>query len=140
MNFMWYSSGCVPYHFCYMDTICNPYKYDRCIKSIWASYGNATGDVSQILRSDRVSKASSHLDVVQNCMQCNVCAIYAVGGDHGSPSGPAYLYSNGGPGVPYALPNGIALYCTTDGSSYLVPTAQQQVSVMLCGLSKLCMR
>jgi len=47
--------------------------------------------------------------------------------DHGSPSGPAYLYSNGGPGVPYALPNGIALYCTTDGNSYLVPAAQQQV-------------
>jgi len=44
MNFMWYSSSRVPYHFCYMDTICNPYKYDGYIKSIWASYGNATGE------------------------------------------------------------------------------------------------
>jgi len=33
----------VPYDFCYMDTICNPYKYDGYMKSIWASYGNATG-------------------------------------------------------------------------------------------------
>jgi len=55
----------------------------------------------------------------------------AVTGDHGSPSSPAYLYSNGGPGVPYALPNGIALYCTTDGNSYLVPAAQQQVGMLL---------
>jgi len=56
----------------------------------------------------------------------------AVAADHGgSHSGPAYLYSNGGPGVPYALPNGIALYCTTDGNSYLVPAAQQQVSAAL---------
>jgi len=44
MNFMWYSSSRVPYHFCYIDTICNPYTYDGCIKSIWASYGNATGE------------------------------------------------------------------------------------------------
>lgn len=56
---------------------------------------------------------------------------YIVTGDHGSSSGPAYLYSNGGPGVPYALPNGIALFCTTDGNSYLVPAAQQQVCMKL---------
>ena len=56
-------------------------------------------------------------------------STYDVTAEHGSQSGPAYLYSNGGPGVPYALPNGIALYCTTDGNSYLVPAAQQQVCV-----------
>jgi len=50
-----------------------------------------------------------------------------VAGERGSQSSAAYLYSNGGPGVPCALPNGIALYCTTDGNSYLVPTTPQQV-------------
>ena len=56
-------------------------------------------------------------------------AVRNVAGEHRSQCSPAYLYSNGGPGVPYALPNGIALYCTTDGNSYLVPAAQQQVPV-----------
>jgi len=40
---MWYSSSNAPYHFCHIDSICNPYEYTRYIKSTWASYGNATG-------------------------------------------------------------------------------------------------
>jgi len=75
-----------------------------------------------------------HIYIVFRLCSQYFCAWHLmtiVTAEHGSMSGPAYLYSNGGPGVPYALPNGIALYCSTDGNSYLVPAAQQQVCMIL---------
>jgi hypothetical protein len=42
------------------------------------------------------------------------------------PGAPTVLYSNGTCGIPYSLPNGVTLFCSADGSSYLIP-AQQQV-------------
>ena len=52
MNFMWFSSGSAPYRFCHIDAICNPYEYDGYIKSIWASYGNATGVKGRVICVD----------------------------------------------------------------------------------------
>ena len=50
---------------CHIDGICNPYEYNGYMKSIWASYGNATGANSDAL-SRRPCERSSETD----CQQC----------------------------------------------------------------------
>ena len=66
MNFMWFSSGSAPYRFCHIDAICNPYEYDGYIKSILASYGNATGDVAY-------GCGSKSCAYFRFCGWCHVC-------------------------------------------------------------------